>query len=92
MLKLVFEKKFKKDYKRVSRQGKPMDLLDDIMKLIAKGEKLPDKKQDHPLSGNWKGARECHIAPNWLLIYYLKEDRVFFSRTGSHSKLLEKVK
>ncbi len=90
MLKLVFEKKFKKDYKRVSKQGKPMDLLDDIMKLIAKGEKLPKKKQDHPLSGNWKGARECHIAPDWLLIYYLAEDKVFFSRTGSHSELLEK--
>jgi len=89
MVKIAFEKQFKKDYKKVSRQGKPIVLLDNLIKLIAKGEKIPDELQDHPLIGVWKGARECHIAPDWLLIYYLGDEKVTFSRTGSHSELFK---
>lgn len=80
---------FKKDYKLAMRQHRNIQLLDDVIKLLAEGEALPDVYKDHPLSGNWKGHRECHILPDWLLIY--KIDRgilvLTLTRTGTHSDL-----
>lgn len=65
---------FRKEYKLAKKRGKNTKLLDDIIRKLANGEKLPDKNYDHPLSGNWEGHRECHIQADWLLIYYLKDD------------------
>lgn len=81
--------KFKKDYKLAKKQGKNMKLLEEIVKTLAKGEKLSEKYYDHALSGNWVGHRECHIQPDWLLIYYQQDDILVLtlSRTGSHSDL-----
>lgn len=66
-----------------------MNLLDDIIIKLANGEALPDKNYDHSLSSNWTGHRECHIQPDWLLIYRIIDDVLVLSlsRTGSHSDL-----
>ena len=91
MLSLKVTTKFKKDYKRMKKQGKDMDLLrvvvDDLLH-----EKVLDKKYlDHPLGGRYIGFRECHIQPDWLLIYIIDNDRLILAaaRTGSHSDVFE---
>lgn len=80
---------FKKDYKNAIKRHLPIELLDDIIKALANGETLPEKNRDHPLSGNWKGHRECHIMPDWLIIYRIENDILVLtlSATGSHSDL-----
>lgn len=80
---------FKKDYKNAIKRHLPIELLDDIIKALANGETLPEKNRDHPLSGNWKGHRECHIMPDWLLIYRIENDILVLtlSATGSRSDL-----
>jgi len=81
--------KFKKDLKRVQRRGYDISLLTSVLKMLAAGEPLPEKNRDHALVGNYEGCRECHIAPDWLLIYEVVEETVFLylTRTGSHSDL-----
>ena len=84
--------KFKKDYKQAIKRGLKIELLDDVITKLAKGEALDEKYTDHQLTGNWVGHRECHIQPDWLLIYRI-EDNVLvltMSRTGSHSDLFGK--
>ena len=61
--------KFQKDLKRVKKRGFDISLLTDIIKKLAAGEPLPEKNRDHQLSGDYAGCRECHITPDWLLIY-----------------------
>ena len=63
---------FKKDYKLAVKRGLKIDLLKDIIAALAMGEKLPEKNRDHALTGNWVGHRECHILPDWLLIYRIE--------------------
>jgi len=70
-------------------QGKELDYLDDIIKKLAKGEKLPVKNNDHKLHGKWKKYRECHIEPDWLLIYHQTKEVLILERTGSHSELFK---
>ncbi len=83
---------FKKDYKLAKKRGMKTDLLDDIIRKLSRGEELPKANFDHPLSGNWAGHRECHIQPDWLLVYYYRDDVLVLtlSRTGSHSDLFGK--
>ena len=83
---------FRKEKKKKKKRGKNIKLLDDIIRKLADGEKLPEKNYDHPLSGNWEGHRECHIQSDWLLIYYLNDDILVLtlSRTGTHSDLFGK--
>ena len=83
---------FRKDYKLAKKRGMKMNLLDDIIKKLADGEKLPEKYYDHPLSGNWEGHSECHIQPDWLLVYYHQDDVLVLTlaRTGTHSDLFGK--
>jgi mRNA interferase YafQ len=69
MLKLDLATQFKKDLKKIRKQGKDPAKLDAIVHVLQKEESLPKKCRDHELIGNWKGYRECHIAPDWLLIY-----------------------
>ena len=68
-LDIVWTAKFKKDYKLAMKRHRNMDLLDDIIRTLSRNEKLPEKNKDHELTGNWAGHRECHIQPDWLLIY-----------------------
>ena len=83
---------FKKDYKLAKKRHLDTDLLKDIIMKLANGETLPDKYRDHALSGNWIGHRECHINPDWLLIYRYEDDTLVLTlaRTGSHSDLFGK--
>ena len=86
---IIVTNQFKKDYKQAIKRGLEIELLDEIIRILGKGEKLPEKNKDHALTGNWVGFRECHIKPNWLLIYKV-EDNVLvltLSRTGTHSDL-----
>ena len=69
-----------------------IDLLDDIIRKLSNGEQLSAKNKDHALTGNWVGHRECHIQPDWLLIYRVENDLLVLTltRTGSHSDLFGK--
>ena len=80
---------FKKDYKLAKRRGLDISLLKDIVTKLANGEPLHPKYRDHPLSSNWIGHRECHIQPDWLLIYRYEEEVLVLTltRTGTHSDL-----
>ena len=81
--------RFKKDLKAAIKRGYSIDLLNNIVDALAKGESLPEKNKDHDLSGNWSNYRECHIAPDWLLIYKIENDILVLTlvRTGTHSDL-----
>jgi len=78
---------FKRDVKRMQRQGRELENLKRILETLVKGEPLAAKYQDHVLVGQYKGTRECHIEPDWLLIYELTETEIVLIRTGSHSDL-----
>ncbi|MCD7732963.1 MAG: type II toxin-antitoxin system YafQ family toxin [Oscillospiraceae bacterium] len=83
---------FKKDYKRAIKRGLKIELLEDVVACLALGEALPEKNKDHELTGDWVGHRECHILPDWLLIYRIDGDVLVLTlaRTGSHSDLFGK--
>ena len=83
---------FKKDYKRAMKRGLEIELLEKVVELLAMGESLPEKNRDHELSGNWFGHRECHIQPDWLLVYRIEDDVLVLTlaRTGTHSDLFDK--
>lgn len=81
--------RFQKDLKRVQKRGYNIDLLTAVIKKLAAGETLPEKNRDHPLIGDYAGCRECHITPDWLLIYEVDGDALilYLTRTGTHSDL-----
>lgn len=83
---------FKKDYKLAIKRGLKIDLLEQIVASLADGISLPDKNKDHALTGNWIGHRECHILPDWLLVYRIEDDVLVLTlaRTGTHSDLFGK--
>lgn len=89
MLDIILSNQFKKDLKLASKRNYNLDLLDEIVNLLANREPLPTKNRDHALTGNYSGFRECHIQPDWLLVYRINEDELFLflSRTGTHSDL-----
>ncbi len=80
---------FEKDVKRMARRGMPMQELTAIIDLLLAQTTLPEKCHDHPLIGNYTGFRECHIQPDWLLIYTIQSERLVLTcmRTGTHSYL-----
>ncbi|MEE0380371.1 MAG: type II toxin-antitoxin system YafQ family toxin [Ruminococcus sp.] len=83
---------FKRDLKKAQKQNKNLDLLNKVLQQLADGIPLPEKNRDHALTGNYAGCRECHIQPDWLLIYEIAEDTLFLylTRTGSHNELFER--
>ena len=83
---------FKKDFKLAMKRGLNIDLLETVIATLALGEPLPDKNKDHALTGNWIGHRECHILPDWLLIYSIEEEVLILTlaRSGTHSDLFGK--
>ena len=89
MLNIVSSTKFKKDLKRTAKRGYNIGLLEEVVTMLANEEELPAKYHDHQLTGNYEGFRECHIQPDWLLIYRIDgEDlMLFLSRTESYSDL-----
>lgn len=86
---ITWTNQFKKDYNLAIRRKKNIKLLDDIIRILSRGEPLPAKNKDHALSGNWSGYRECHIQPDWLLVYCIEDDVLVLTltRTGTHSDL-----
>ena len=89
---LAVTAQFRKDYKLAKKRGLKMEALAEVVTLLAKGEALPEKNRDHSLSGNWIGHRECHVLPDWLLIYRIEDEVLVLTltRTGTHSDLLGK--
>lgn len=81
-MKLIYTSQFKKDFKRVSRQRKDLTKLEYVIETLLSNKKLELKFKDHPLSGKWKNHRDCHIEPDWLLIYQLTIDSLILERTG----------
>ena len=81
--------KFQKDLKRAEKRGYDISLIADIIRKLANGEKLPEKNKDHALIGEYAGCRECHITPDWLLIYEVIDTELilYLTRTGTHSDL-----
>lgn len=89
MLTIKYETTFKKDFKRIVRRGYNIKLLEEVIELLANGEQLPEKYKDHSLIGDYSDCRECHITPDWLLIYKISNDELilYLTRTGTHSDL-----
>ena len=86
-MKIVYTSQFKKDFKRAERQKRDLNKLRSAVDALFTGESLDQSFRDHPLVSNWKGYRECHLAPDWLLIYKLTSDELILVRLGSHSEL-----
>ena len=81
--------RFRKDYKLMEKRNLDMSLLDEIIAKLAQGIPLPSSNRDHELTGNYAGHRECHVQPDWLLIYRIEKDVLVLTltRTGTHSDL-----
>lgn len=89
MLKIIPSNRFRKDLKLVAKRGYNLDLLNDIVERLARREPLPERNRDHALTGDWSAFRECHIAPDWLLIYDVNDSELILHlmRTGTHCDL-----
>ena len=86
-MKLSQTSQFKKDIKKQLRKGKDQQKLVEVVELLLSEKPLPEKNKDHPLKGNWQGRRDCHIEPDWVLIYKISKDELLLERTGTHSDL-----
>ncbi len=86
---LVLSNGFKRDLKLAVKRNRDISKLDALVELLLTGDPMPEKYEDHKLTGNWAGHRECHIEPDWLLIYYIENDvlTLTLTRTGTHSDL-----
>ena len=89
-MNIKYTTQFKKDYKRLKKQNKDLDKLRVVIEELTSDKKVDTKYRDHPLSGNWSGHRDCHIEPDWLLIYRTADKDLILERTGSHSELFNK--
>lgn len=89
MLDIVASNKFKKDLKQIIKRGYNIELLNQVVSQLANNKPLDEKYKDHALAGDFIGFRECHITPDWLLVYKIMENELvlFLSRTGTHSDL-----
>lgn len=89
MLDIRYSTKFKKDYKTIIKRGYDPQLLQDVLSILSSEQPLPLRYKDHGLSGCYEGHRECHITPDWLLIYKIEQNilTLTLTRTGTHSDL-----
>ena len=89
MLDIFYTNKFKKDYKLIKKRGCNLEKLENVIELLCSGCPLPEKNQDHPLTNSkeYNNVRECHVSPDWLLIYRIQDSTLQLLRTGSHSDL-----
>lgn len=89
MLNIRYSSRFKKDFKTIVKRGYDVKLLEEVLNLLVQEQILPQNYLDHALTGNYSGHRECHISPDWLLIYKIEKDILTLSltRTGTHSDL-----
>lgn len=87
MLRPEYTSQFKKDLKTISKRRWDVELLKEIIRQLCAEQPLAESNRDHQLSGNWSQYRECHIKPDWLLIYQVGNGLIVFDRTGTHSDL-----
>ena len=89
MLEVILSNQFKRDLRLAAKRGYDVDLLDESVNKLASKEELPEKNRDHNLTGKYAGFRECHIQPDWLLIYKIEHESLtlLLTRTGTHSDL-----
>jgi mRNA interferase YafQ len=89
MLSIRYSSKFKKDFKTIVKRGYDIKKLEEVLQFLCEGQTLPVKYLNHALEGDCSGHQECHIAPDWLLIYKIEDDGLTLSltRTGTHSDL-----
>ncbi|EPI04503.1 addiction module toxin, RelE/StbE family [Enterococcus faecalis 13-SD-W-01] len=89
MLDIFYTSQFKKDYKKAKKQGRDLAKLKKVLVLLQNKQNLPEKYRDHNLTGSYAGFRECHISPDWLLVYKVDDDQLVLvlARLGSHSDL-----
>lgn len=89
---IIWTAKFKRDYKLAMKRNLNIDILDNAIRILASGSQLPESYNDHMLSGNRKGYRECHIQPDWLLVYCIEDNDLVLvlTRTGTHSDIFGK--
>ena len=92
MYQVKFTTAYKKSYKLMKKRGLDLSLLDEVVDLLRQGKQLDEKHRDHSLAGNFSGFRECHIKPDWLLIYLIEDDVLTLTLvdTGSHSDIFKK--
>jgi mRNA interferase YafQ len=83
----VYTGQFRRDIRRAQSRGKDMLKLRDVLSLLIAAEPLPPRLNDHPLAGDWSGYRDCHIEPDWLLLYKTDGNDLFLARTGTHADL-----
>jgi mRNA interferase YafQ len=86
-LRLLTTTAFERDLRRIRKQGKDLDKLEAIVDLLQAQKKLPQRCRPHPLRGRWTGHWDCHVEPDWLLLYRVTEDSLILVRTGSHTEL-----
>lgn len=91
MLAIFYSSQFKKDYKRIKKQGRDIAKLAQVLEMLAQETPLPARMRDHLLTGTYHEHRECHIEPDWLLIYHIDHEKLILTatRTGSHSELFK---
>ena len=87
MKSAVYTKQFKKDVKLATKRGRDIDKLKGVMASLQEGQALGDRYKDHPLKGPFAGYRECHLEPDWLLIYKSELNQIYYVRTGTHADL-----
>ncbi len=89
MLNVVLSNRFKKDLKQIEKRGYDLSRLEDVVNKLARREKLDTQYRDHALTGNYREFRECHVKPDWLLVYRVDDNDLllFLFRTGTHSDL-----
>ncbi len=87
MLKPDYTKQFEKDLKRAEKIRKDIIKLKVLIRMLINQERIPQRHNDHKLLGGFQNRRECHIEPDWLVVYKIKEEKIIFERTGSHSDL-----
>lgn len=92
MYRIVYTNRMKKGVKLMKKRGKDLEKLAKVLSLLASGNQLPPQNQDHQLAGDMRDFRECHIEPDWLLVYQIYDDLLILSATatGSHSDLFGK--
>ena len=90
MLTIYYTTRFKKDFKRIKKQRKNLDKLQTVIEILVDEKPLDSRYKDHQLIGNWVNHRECHIEPDWLLIYRISDNNLYLERTGSHTDLFKK--
>lgn len=82
--------RFRRDVKRLGKQGADLSKLESVIRILVAQSPLDERLRDHALTGNWHGYRDCHIQPDWLLLYRVVDDELQLARTGSHADLFGK--